>query len=37
MTVLMVTNDELAAAAADRRLALRDGVIRDEALRSASA
>ena len=37
MTVLMVTNDELAAAVADRRLALRDGVIRDEALRSASA
>jgi ABC-type lipoprotein export system ATPase subunit len=37
MTVLMVTNDELAATAADRRLALRDGVIRDEALRSASA
>jgi ABC-type lipoprotein export system ATPase subunit len=37
MTVLMVTNDELAAAAADRRLALRDGVIRDAALRSASA
>jgi putative ABC transport system ATP-binding protein len=37
MTVLMVTNDELAAAAADRRLALRDGVIRDEELRSASA
>src|SRR5262249_36832280 len=37
MTVLMVTNDELAAAAADRRLALRDGVIRDAELRSASA
>ena len=37
MTVLMVTNDELAAAVADRRLSLRDGVIRDEALRSASA
>jgi putative ABC transport system ATP-binding protein len=37
MTVLMVTNDELAAGIADRRLALRDGVIRDEALRSASA
>ena len=37
MTVLMVTNDELSAAAADRRLALRDGVIRDAALRSASA
>jgi putative ABC transport system ATP-binding protein len=36
MTVLMVTNDELAATAADRRLALRDGVIRDGALRSAS-
>jgi putative ABC transport system ATP-binding protein len=37
MTVLMVTNDELAAVAADRRLGLRDGVIRDAALRSASA
>jgi len=37
MTVLMVTNDELAATAADRRLALRDGVIRDAALRSESA
>jgi putative ABC transport system ATP-binding protein len=37
MTVLMVTNDELAATAADRRLALRDGVIRDAALRSGSA
>ena len=37
MTVLMVTNDEVAAAAADRRLAMRDGVIRDGALRSASA
>jgi len=37
MTVLMVTNDELAAAAADRRLALRDGVIRAAALRSGSA
>jgi putative ABC transport system ATP-binding protein len=37
MTVLMVTNDALAAGVADRRLALRDGVIRDEALRSASA
>ena len=36
MTVLMVTNDELAAAAADRRLALRDGVIHDAELRSAS-
>jgi putative ABC transport system ATP-binding protein len=36
-TVLMVTNDERAAGVADRRLALRDGVIRDEALRSASA
>jgi putative ABC transport system ATP-binding protein len=35
-TVLMVTNDELAAEAADRRLALRDGLIRDAALRSAS-
>jgi hypothetical protein len=34
---LMVTNDELAAGAADRRLALRDGVIRDAALRSGSA
>jgi ABC-type lipoprotein export system ATPase subunit len=28
MTVLMVTNDDVAAAAADRTLALRDGVIR---------
>jgi len=37
MTVLMVTNDELAATAADRRLALRDGVIRDAERRSASA
>src|SRR5581483_7400453 len=36
-TIFMVTNDELAAAAADRRLAMRDGVIRDAALRSASA
>jgi putative ABC transport system ATP-binding protein len=36
MTVLMVTNDDLAAAAADRRLGLRDGVIRDAGLRSAS-
>jgi putative ABC transport system ATP-binding protein len=36
MTVLMVTNDEHAASAADRRLAMRDGVIRDAALRSAS-
>jgi putative ABC transport system ATP-binding protein len=36
MTVLMVTNDEVAATAADRRLAMRDGVIRDAALRSAS-
>ena len=37
MTVLMVTNDDFAAAVADRRLALRDGIIRDAALRSASA
>jgi ABC-type lipoprotein export system ATPase subunit len=37
MTVLMVTNDELAAAAADRTLALRDGVIRAAAPLSASA
>jgi len=37
MTVLMVTNDDVAAAAADRRLALRDGVIRDAMPRSASA
>ena len=35
MTVLMVTNDELAAAAADRTLALRDGLIRDVAPLSA--
>jgi ABC-type lipoprotein export system ATPase subunit len=35
MTVLMVTNDDLAAAAADRTLALRDGVIRDAAPLSA--
>jgi ABC-type lipoprotein export system ATPase subunit len=34
MTVLMVTNDELAAAAADRTLALRDGVIRDGVTRA---
>ena len=33
MTVLMVTNDDLAARAADRTLALRDGVIRDGATR----
>ncbi len=37
MTVLMVTNDELASAAADRSLGLRDGVIRDAVPRSASA
>jgi putative ABC transport system ATP-binding protein len=36
-TVLMVTNDEVAAAAADRRLGLRDGVIRAGAPRSVSA
>ena len=35
MTVLMVTNDDVAAAAADRTLALRDGVIRDAAPRAA--
>ena len=37
MTVLMVTNDYFAAAAADRTLALRDGVIRAVAPLSASA
>jgi ABC-type lipoprotein export system ATPase subunit len=37
MTVLMVTNDEVAATAADRTLALRDGVIRAAAPRSAPA
>jgi putative ABC transport system ATP-binding protein len=37
MTVLMVTNDELAASAADRTLALRDGVIRAATPRSAPA
>ena len=37
MTVLMVTNDDLAAAAADRTLALRDGVIRAATPLSASA
>jgi len=36
MTVLMVTNDDLAAATADRTLALRDGVIRAAAPLSAS-
>jgi len=36
MTVLMVTNDNLAAAAADRTLALRDGVIRDGATRDGA-
>jgi ABC-type lipoprotein export system ATPase subunit len=36
MTVLMVTNDDLAAASADRTLALRDGVIRAAAPLSAS-
>jgi ABC-type lipoprotein export system ATPase subunit len=35
MTVLMVTNDELAAAAADRTLALRDGLIRAATPQSA--
>jgi ABC-type lipoprotein export system ATPase subunit len=35
MTVLMVTNDDLAAAAADRTLALRDGLIRAAAPQSA--
>ena len=35
MTVLMVTNDGLAAAAADRTLALRDGLIRVAAPQSA--
>ncbi len=37
MTVLMVTNDDLAAAVGDRTLALRDGVIRAAAPLSASA
>jgi putative ABC transport system ATP-binding protein len=37
MTVLLVTNDGELAGLADRTLRLRDGVIRDEALRSASA
>ncbi len=35
MTVLMVTNDDVAALAADRVLALRDGVIRDGAPQAA--
>jgi predicted ABC-type transport system involved in lysophospholipase L1 biosynthesis ATPase subunit len=34
---LLVTNDEDVAAHADRTLHLRDGVIRDEAQRSAPA
>ncbi len=37
MTILLVTNDEDVAARADRTLRLRDGVIRGEAPRSASA
>jgi len=37
MTILLVTNDVEAAAHADRALRLRDGVIRAEAPRSASA
>ena len=36
-TILLVTNDEDVAARADRILRLRDGLIRDEALRSAPA
>jgi putative ABC transport system ATP-binding protein len=36
-TILLVTNDDDVAARADRILRLRDGVIRDEALRSARA
>jgi ABC-type lipoprotein export system ATPase subunit len=36
-TILLVTNDDDIAARADRTLRLRDGVIRAEALRSASA
>ena len=36
-TILLVTNDDDVAARADRILRLRDGVIRDEALRSAPA
>jgi putative ABC transport system ATP-binding protein len=37
MTILLVTNDDHVAERADRVLRLRDGVIRDEALRSAPA
>jgi ABC-type lipoprotein export system ATPase subunit len=37
MTVLMVTNDDDIAELADRRLRLRDGLIRDAAPRSAPA
>jgi putative ABC transport system ATP-binding protein len=36
-TILLVTNDDEVANKADRVLRIRDGVIRDEALRSASA
>jgi len=36
-TILLVTNDDDVAARADRTLRMRDGVIRGEALRSASA
>ena len=36
-TVLVVTNDEAVARRSDRTLQLRDGVIRGEALESASA
>jgi putative ABC transport system ATP-binding protein len=37
MTILLVTNDDHVAARADRTLRLRDGVIRDAALRSVPA
>jgi ABC-type lipoprotein export system ATPase subunit len=36
-TIVLVTNDEEVAVRADRTLRMRDGLIRDEALRSASA
>ena len=37
MTILLVTNDDVVAGLADRTIRLRDGVIHDEALRSATA
>ena len=37
MTILLVTNDDVVAALADRTIRLRDGVIHDEAPRSATA